>query len=390
MTGLDGAARQLLDAAAAIGRTFALETVHQVSGRSDEETAAGLEALGARGLVREAGGPEPGYEFTHAKLREHAYEQTGLARRRLLHARIADALASRRADGATAALLAHHLHLAGEDVRAAEQHRLAAEHAASLYAHADALEHLEAALALRYPDSAEVNERIGDVRTLLGDYSGALGSYEAAAAGCAPERLSAIDHKIGGVHQRRGEWDRAQARFAAALDAVEGQGLRARVTADLALTLHHLGEDERAQATAGAALADAEAAADRRAEAQAHNILGVLGASAEHLERSLDLARELADPQAEVAALNNLALVRREAGDLPAAVELTEAALALCARVGDRHREAALESNLADLCHAAGDDEGAMRHLKRAAAIFSEVGGADSTRVPEIWKLVSW
>jgi len=31
-----------------------------------------------------------------------------------------------------------------------------------------------------------------------------------------------------------------------------------------------------------------------------------------------------------------------------------------------------------------------MRHLKRAVAIFSEVGGDDATRLPEIWKLVSW
>ena len=31
-----------------------------------------------------------------------------------------------------------------------------------------------------------------------------------------------------------------------------------------------------------------------------------------------------------------------------------------------------------------------MAHLKRAVAIFSEVGGDERTRLPEIWKLVSW
>ena len=72
------------------------------------------------------------------------------------------------------------------------------------------------------------------------------------------------------------------------------------------------------------------------------------------LERSLALARELRDDPAQAAALNNLALVKRDAGELPEALALTESALALCAAYGDRHREAALENNLADLHHAAG------------------------------------
>jgi hypothetical protein len=31
-----------------------------------------------------------------------------------------------------------------------------------------------------------------------------------------------------------------------------------------------------------------------------------------------------------------------------------------------------------------------MAHLKRAVTIFSEVGADEATRLPEIWKLVSW
>ena len=45
---------------------------------------------------------------------------------------------------------------------------------------------------------------------------------------------------------------------------------------------------------------------------------------------------------------------------------------------------------LADLHHAAGRADDAMDHLKRAVAIFSEVGADEATRLPEIWKLVSW
>ena len=54
-------ARQLLSAAAVIGRSFDLGTVRAVSGRSDEETVTALEEVVRRGLVREgAGGVEHG------------------------------------------------------------------------------------------------------------------------------------------------------------------------------------------------------------------------------------------------------------------------------------------------------------------------------------------
>jgi len=108
------------------------------------------------------------------------------------------------------------------------------------------------------------------------------------------------------------------------------------------------------------------------------------------LERSLALAQELRDDPAQAAALNNLALVKRDAGELAEALALTERALALCTAYGDRHRQAALENNLADLHHVAGDEDNAMIHLKRAVAIFSEVGADEATRLPAIWKLVSW
>ena len=221
--GLGDVARQVLGAAAVIGRSFDLDTVRQASGRSDEETVAALEELVGQGLVREVPGPEPAYDFSHQKLRARVYEQTGMARRRLLHGRVAAALSGRRPDEDNAALVAQHLRLAGDHAGAAEHYRLAAEHAASLHAHADALEQLEAALALGDPDVAGVQERIGDLRTLLGDYGGALASYESAAAQCEPAALAAIEHKLGGVHHRRGEWERAEARFLAALEAAPGE-----------------------------------------------------------------------------------------------------------------------------------------------------------------------
>src|SRR2546422_2296936 len=159
LAGLGDTARQVLGAAAAIGRSFDLDTVRQASGRSDEETVDALEELVAHGVVREIPGPEPEYDFSHQKLRELVYDQTSLARRRLLHARVAAALSRRRPGEEVAALVAAHLRLTGNNAGAAESYRLAAEHAASLHAHADALEYLDMALALGGPDAGRVLER---------------------------------------------------------------------------------------------------------------------------------------------------------------------------------------------------------------------------------------
>ncbi len=136
----------MLETAAVLGRTFDFEVVRAASGRGDDEVTDALDELVARGLVRELG---DAYDFTHGKLRELVYEQTGRARRRLLHRRVAEALL--RLGSGSAAAAALHLGLAGDDAGAAEQHVIAAEHAASLLAFGDALEHFDSALALGRP-----------------------------------------------------------------------------------------------------------------------------------------------------------------------------------------------------------------------------------------------
>ncbi len=110
----------------------------------------------------------------------------------------------------------------------------------------------------------------------------------------------------------------------------------------------------------------------------------------EHLRTSIDLGATLRDPTTTVAALNNLALVERAAGNTDRALELTEEALGLCSAQGDRHREAALHNNLADLLHAAGREQEAMEHLKSAVSVLAEIGGSPDETPPGIWTLVEW
>jgi DNA-binding SARP family transcriptional activator len=246
---VDETARQLLHTAAVIGRSFELDTLQSASGRSDEETVLGLEALISAGLVNEVpvpgaatgtpDGPAPTYDFDHEKLRSLVYEQTSQARRRLLHRRVAEALsASARRwpaarAGSVASQVAQHYQLAGHDREAAEYFQLAGEHARALYANGDALAHYHASLALGHPQPTALHEAIGDLQTLQGHYTAALNSYAAAGESNSDPALKArLDHKLGNVYQRRGDWALAEQHFAAGLDALgaeAGAAARARL-----------------------------------------------------------------------------------------------------------------------------------------------------------------
>ena len=354
-------------------------------------------------------GAQPGYDFSHEQLRVLVYDETGLARRRLLHRRVAEELArqprSLQAQGAIARQIAHHFRMAGHDAEAASYYKLGGEHARSLYANSEALAHFQTALALGYPEPAVLHEAIGDLHTLSGSYSQARGDYETAAALTSNRKsgghLAQLEHKLAQVHHRQGEWELAESHFQGALESRttedEGPAL-AHVLADRSLNMLRLGQDHRAEELAQEAYRMAEVDRDQRGLARAHNALGILARSkgqvelaADHFSQSLTLAESLNDPAARVAALNNLALVRQVAGETEEAIRLTELALTLCRAHGDRHREAALLNNLADLLHANGQTEEAMAYLKLAVTIFAEIGGSESlVQQPEVWKLVEW
>lgn len=404
---VDEAGQQLLAAGAVIGRSFDFETLRAASGRSEEEIVDSLEMLVRQGLVREAApsGRLDSYDFSHEQLRALVYAATGLARRRLLHRRVAEALQRQqrpaRGPGASAGQIGHHLQLAGREQEAAGYFWQAGQHAHGLFANAEALAYFETASALGYPDAAALYEAIGDLHTLAGRYGPARAAYEQAAVqaldGPQPAR---VERKLALLHHRQGNGEQAEVHFQAAQDAwpADDPAGLAHLLADRSLNAHHRGKQRQAEALAQEALQLAGQAQDGASLARAHNALGVLArhrgdlaSAAEHLTQGLALAETLDDPTGRVAALNNLALVRHAQGDPAAAVRLTETALALCATHGDRHREAALHNNLADFLHAAGQPDAAMGHLKQAVTIFAEIsepGGAP--RQPGIWKLVEW
>ncbi len=407
-------AGQVLTTAAVIGRSFDLPLLHGASGRSEDETITALEELVQRGIVREVPNASvDAFDFAHAKLRDAAYGSASLARRRLLHRRVAELLradADKRDDPARLVQIAIHERAAGRDAEAAEAFRDAGMRARALFAHHEAASHLDTALALGHPDAVGILCALGEIRTAQGDYAGAINALEAAAADTPDEDLPAVELLLGRVHARRGDLATAASHLDAAIAGEERRAeghlglasgsdtiLSTRALVERAVVAHRAAEDDLAWAFASRALLIAGAAGDRAGAGAAHRILGLvsrargdLDEARSSLQQSLELAQSDADAGAAIAARNALALVEADAGNRPAAIALLDTALEACRRTGERHLEAAIENNLADQLHALGRNEEAMTHLKHAVATFADIGGRPEEPEPEIWKLVTW
>ncbi len=398
--GASATARQVVAAAVVIGTVAPPDLLRAVSGRDETETVEAIEEAVARGLLVEHA-ETPGYDAPHDLVRAAALNPLSLARRRLLHARVADVLARRHTVdplATPAGSVAQHLAAAGREDEAAEWFLAAAVASARVSAHDEAIVQLRAALALGRRD-VDVHAAIGIALVRLGRYEEALVALDQASASAEsnPDRHAEVEHAIAGVHDRLGDWELAQSHLESALEHAyaEDRGRHARLLADLALVLHRRGLTRDARATAQSALEAASASDDDAARTQAANVLGMvaladgqIAAAQEHLADAVARARAHGDDDLLIATLNNLSRVRAAEGSYGLALETAREAVALAERQGDRHRRGALHSHVADLLHVAGRDDEAMAELKASAVAFAEVQG--SAGRPELWTLTEW
>ena len=394
ISSLDAIERQLVTTLAVIGTSADADTIRSVSGRSEDEVVSGVDRLISRGILREVGVE---VDFTHEQLREVAYQETTLPRRRLLHRRTADHLAHRLdafRDPAAIARAAHHRLQSGDEGGAAALAVDAGNLAAGVFANADALNHYAQALALS-PDDPTIHLSIGEIRIRMGEYKQALGSLEAArgrliSAGSSAEAAQA-SLLAGDVYRRMGRWELAETEYEEALARATADEVRSVIAASQAYVLHRSGATDRARVAAELARTYAEKSGSATAMAQAQNLAGLLAeqpaARRAHLEAALALA---SDPRIRVAVLNNLALLSAESGDMAQAITYGTEALDQATAVGDVHRLAALHDNLADFHHLAGNEEQAMAHLKQAVTRFAQIDAQGDERQPAVWLLKEW
>lgn len=181
-------ARELACLAAVIGREFTFPVLSHASGEQEEMLVRSLDELWQRRIVREQG--RDAYDFSHGKLREEAYTSLSIARRRLLHRRVAEALEAVYANSqeAVSPQIAAHYEQSGRPERAIPYYLQAGKDASRVFAHEEALSTLQrAATLLKSPGSeqswqvtTDIYEEQGDILELIGNHREAEHAYQEA------------------------------------------------------------------------------------------------------------------------------------------------------------------------------------------------------------------
>jgi DNA-binding SARP family transcriptional activator len=141
------AAREVAGLAAAVGTNFSLDLLTEASDLDAGIVVGAVDELWRRRIMRELG---DGYDFSHDLLRDTAYAQVSPPKRWLLHRRVAQALELLHTDDADAvsAQLAEQYARGGRPGRAVAYYRRAADVAAGMFAHAEAIRLHKEALSI--------------------------------------------------------------------------------------------------------------------------------------------------------------------------------------------------------------------------------------------------
>jgi tetratricopeptide (TPR) repeat protein len=349
-------ARAVLERAAVIGRSFAVEQVLALCPADLGDRAhALLLGLVRQRLLRPDLELPDGFRFQHALIRDAAYDALPKALRADLHERTAALVEDD-------AVVGHHLEQAA---RCAEELGLDS-----------------AALAAR---AAGCLGRAGRAALRAGDLSGAIALLDRSIALADPGERASLLVDRGAAEIKCGDFAAAERTLLAAADAARAGGdrrteLRAAVELQFA---RWFGDPEDASPAdaANGLLPELEAIGDELGIAKALWLASEadVGASrwqprAEALERALEHAVRAADVRDERSQITALLAQALELGPTPVPV-VVERCRALLAEAGsDRPLRAALQSTLASLRAADGDFAEARRLYADSVAVFDELG----------------
>ncbi|MBN1993910.1 MAG: AAA family ATPase [Anaerolineae bacterium] len=165
---LEEAAQRLLTLAAVIGRQFDATLLQAAAGPDADVVDESLDEWLTRRLITPQSGNGPGtWDFSHDKIRAAVYYAAGRDRRRMLHQRVGEVLERLFPDRIEeqVGLLAHHWEQAGEPAKATEYLLRAGDQARLVYAHQEAVDYYQRALAFLKSQGCAGRERAA--RTLL-------------------------------------------------------------------------------------------------------------------------------------------------------------------------------------------------------------------------------
>ena len=309
----------LLKVAAVIGEEWQLPILEAVIGWPEEPLLGALELALEAQVIAPAGEQAESYRFAHGLIREVLYDQQVSRRRRHVHARIAEAIATsqpanEQSRDRTAALAYHFA--AAEDWSPAARYAIAAGDAArDRFASRSASQFYQQAL-----DALARSPGPADLGLLL-----------------------ALSERLGQVHLVLGQQALAEAAFTRMLETARAAGDRlgeGHALYWLSFVQTRLDQVVEASSTGEAALRVAEEVDDRRLLALTHfnlghvsKVVGEMELATHHLEQAGRLARQGGEPDVLSLCLLNLGQLAWMKGDYARGEALATEALAM-ARAG--------------------------------------------------------
>jgi predicted ATPase/class 3 adenylate cyclase len=395
---LSPAAQGLVGVAAVLGRQFPVALLEAVGG-GERQAEAPLGELKAAELLRDAAPvPVPFCAFRHTLIQESAYRRLLKRRRSELHAAAAEAIESLYADRIDefAGMVAHHADVAGDDPRALEYHRRAAEAAARVYSVEEAIEHYDGVLAaagrlgLPRGEMGAATFARADLLFSAGELESARRDFEAAISSAreAGNAELEVDASLGLVsYLRSRDFARATELIEATVEASEGVAPVARVNALARLAIQYVQQLrlDRAAEIGDRALALAVAEGDRRSLAQAKDALKLVAQQLGDVERLEELTDELLASLRERSedsyylpwVLLESAFVPLARAHWDDARDRLEEALELTRSHGSRYQEPMFVEGLCWLHLAEGDHARAIEQGRIAAELAREIGAAE-------------
>ena len=365
VTRLDPSAQSVLRVAAAAGRDVAYPLLRTVADLPERDVRESLRQAVENGVLV-ADQSTGSFRFRHALLAEAIYAMILPGEREELHALLADELSR---DAATApAELAPHWAAAGRTDEALVASVEAARQAEAVFGLAEALAHLERALAL-WPAAPDAPALTGLDLAELSSWAASLASQTGAAPRAVelarlaielvgdrdPPRAARLHESLAGYLHESGLTDAALAACERAVELVPAQppsAARAEALAALAQGLMLAWRFDESLPISRQALELAREVGAREAELLALTDLGrdlaYLGHGEEglaHLWQALEATRQNGDPQALRRAYTSLTDVLTMLGRPTESARLAEAAVDEIGRVRHRQHRARRESD---------------------------------------------
>jgi tetratricopeptide (TPR) repeat protein/transcriptional regulator with XRE-family HTH domain len=351
---LPAVARDLLGVAAVLGREIPYAVLRTATAHPEDEVLVALEAACQAHLLEPA---DQSYHFVHDVIREVLETDVGLARRAVLHRRVAETL--EQGPWPPVEEVAYHYAHTPDHAQAAQWLERAGDRAAAGFATVAALDHYATArerLIACGADTAtlsRLDEKLGDVRLLLSAYTQAQQDF-ARARTPQTEGARRVDlwRKEGVAWEKLGDYPRALAAFAAAeeQDARDGTEIPAQVRAEVELGRANVyggqgpWEAEEAAAERALALVSGEsptvATSRIRAWAAWHQAMvawsrGDVARMEERFGQMRAFAERSGDRYGSGRAWHGLGMAAWQRGDLAPAAERFRSALALLKPIGD-------------------------------------------------------